>query len=98
LLGLPKLTFLFGAHGPVIGSARLKIEEYIAHRTMRETRIFDAVRTGAATTREIVPMAYTDVAPALYPLAERSTLAHLEKLEEEGRIVRYDGNRFRAHS
>jgi endoribonuclease LACTB2 len=86
LLALPKLSVLFPAHGPAIGSAREKIEEYIEHRTMRENKILDAVRAGATTPHEIVEVAYTDVHPSMYGLAERSTVAHLEKLEQEGRI------------
>ena len=95
LLALPKLTILFPAHGPAIGSAREKIEEYITHRTMRENKILDAIRAGAALPGEIVEAAYTDVNPSLWGLAERSTIAHLEKLEEEGRIVRENG-RYRS--
>jgi hypothetical protein len=33
-----------------------------------------------------VPEVYADIAPAMYGLAERSVAAHLEKLQEEGRI------------
>jgi hypothetical protein len=62
---------------------------------MRENRILDAVREGAETPAEIVEKAYTDVSPAMYGLAERSTLAHLEKLQEEGRVS-LDGGRYRA--
>lgn len=91
LLGLPKLASLFGAHGPAIGSARRKIEEYIEHRKMREAKILNAVREGASTPGDIVSAAYTDVSPALYGLAERSTIAHLEKLEEEGAVVETNG-------
>ncbi len=91
LLALPKLSSLFGAHGPAIGAARPKIEEYIEHRTMRENKILDAVQSGASTPAEVVEAAYTDVSPALYGLAERSALAHLEKLEEENRLHRRDG-------
>ncbi|HKG22065.1 MAG TPA: MBL fold metallo-hydrolase [Blastocatellia bacterium] len=86
LLELPKLSSLFGAHGPAIGSARNKLEEYIEHRTLRENKILDAIKAGAGTPMEIVEAAYTDVSPTLYGLAERSTLAHLEKLEEEARV------------
>jgi glyoxylase-like metal-dependent hydrolase (beta-lactamase superfamily II) len=95
LLDLPKLTTLLPAHGPSIGSARGKLEEYIAHRNMREGKILDAVRAGAVTPTQIVEAAYTDVSPAMYGLAERSTLAHLEKLESEGR-VHLDAGRYRA--
>jgi glyoxylase-like metal-dependent hydrolase (beta-lactamase superfamily II)/8-oxo-dGTP pyrophosphatase MutT (NUDIX family) len=95
LLELPKLSSLFGAHGPAIGSARNKLEEYIEHRTLRENKILEAIRAGAETPTEIVEAAYTDVSPALYGLAERSTLAHLEKLEEEARVSNSRG-RFAA--
>lgn len=95
LLSLPRLTSLFGAHGPPIASARDKITEYITHRKMREGRILDAVRGGAATLAEIVPAAYTDVSPSLHGLAERSTIAHLEKLEEEGAVIKTTGGRYR---
>ena len=91
LLMLPGLSILFPAHGPAIGSAREKIEEYIHHRTMREDKIIAAVQAGAARPHQIVEAAYTDVNPALWGLAERSTIAHLEKLEEEGRVVSDDG-------
>lgn len=95
VLALPKLSSLFGAHGPAIGSAKEKIEEYIEHRTMRETRVFDAVRAGAGTPAEIVEAVYTDVSSSLYWLAERSTIAHLEKLVAEGRVLA-DNGRFVA--
>jgi endoribonuclease LACTB2 len=91
LLGLPKLTSLFPSHGPAIGSARAKLEEYIRHRKWREEKILAAVVAGATHPPEIVEAAYTDVAPAMYGLAERSAIAHLEKLEEEGRVIKYDG-------
>src|SRR5215813_43179 len=94
LLGLPRLSSLYPAHGPAIGSARLKIEEYISHRNMREGRILDAIKAGSETTAEIVPMAYSEVNSSLYGLAERSTLAHLEKLVEEGRVTRLNGGRY----
>ena len=91
LLSLPKLSSLFPAHGPAIGSARDKLEEYVTHRTLRENKIFAAVEAGASLPHEIVEAAYTDVHPSMYGLAERSTIAHLEKLEEEGRIARRNG-------
>jgi ribonuclease/clavin/mitogillin len=95
LLALPKLSSLFPAHGPAIGNARHKLEEYLTHRTGRENKILEAVQAGAALPEDIVPVAYTDVTPAMWSLAERSTIAHLEKLEEEGRIRR-DANGYRA--
>jgi Zn-dependent hydrolases, including glyoxylases len=95
LLALPKLSSLFPAHGPAIGNARHKLEEYVTHRTGRENKILEAVQAGAALPEDIVPVAYTDVTPAMWGLAERSTIAHLEKLEEDGRIA-HDANGYHA--
>jgi hypothetical protein len=61
---------------------------------MREGRILDAIKAGSETTAEIVPIAYSEVNSSLYALAERSTLAHLEKLVEEGKVTRLDGARY----
>jgi glyoxylase-like metal-dependent hydrolase (beta-lactamase superfamily II)/8-oxo-dGTP pyrophosphatase MutT (NUDIX family) len=89
---LPHLTVLFGAHGPAVGNPRVKIEEYIAHRMERETRILAAVREGANTPTEIVAHVYTDVHPKAHALAQRAVLAHLEKLEADNLIaLREDG-------
>ncbi len=44
-----------------------------------------------ATPAELVPGAYPDVKPEMYPLAERSLLAHLGKLVREGRVVEEKG-------
>jgi glyoxylase-like metal-dependent hydrolase (beta-lactamase superfamily II)/8-oxo-dGTP pyrophosphatase MutT (NUDIX family) len=96
LLRLPRLASLFGGHGPAIGSARHKIEEYISHRQMREDRILEAVRAGASTPAEIVEVAYTDVSPSMYWLAERSTVAHLERLVANGLVSQIDNGFYKS--
>lgn len=93
-LELPRLTALMPGHGPVIADARAKIEEYIAHRLAREEMIVTALAGGAGTASQIVKVVYTDVPEAMHQLAELSVLAHLEKLEAEGRAVRQNGNQF----
>ena len=80
------VTALFPAHGPVMANARVKIQEYLNHRIQRETNILKAWQSGKREPREIVKEVYTDVAPAMHALAERSVMAHLEKLREEGKI------------
>ena len=50
-------------------------------------------RASRARSSALVPPAYPDVAPAIYPLAARSLLAHLLKLEHDGR-ARRDGDRW----
>jgi len=50
---------------------------------------------GAATATELLPTAYADVPPAVYPLAERSLIAHLVKLVRDGRATQVNG-KYRA--
>ena len=52
----------------------------------REAKILAAWRRGYREPGAIVKEVYTDVRPAMHGLAERSVMAHLEKLREEGRI------------
>ncbi|MBD0372829.1 MAG: MBL fold metallo-hydrolase [Pyrinomonadaceae bacterium] len=93
---LPNLTVLFGAHGPAVGSPRVKIDEYIRHRLEREENILRAVRGGASTPKEIVERVYTDVHPKAHAMAERAVLAHLEKLETDNLVTRTDNGQWKA--
>lgn len=80
---------LLPAHGPPIDNPAAKIDEYLEHRLWREQRVLDAVRTcGPAPTRELVKLAYSDAPPMIHPLAERSLIAHLHKLEQDGLATR----------
>jgi ribonuclease/clavin/mitogillin len=90
---LPQLSVLFGGHGPAIANPYEKIDEYTAHRRQREELILAAVREGASTPKEIVARVYTDVPAKAHAMAERSVLAHLEKLEADGMVTTdSDGN------
>ncbi|HMG75580.1 MAG TPA: MBL fold metallo-hydrolase [Pyrinomonadaceae bacterium] len=93
---LPKLSVLFGGHGPAIANPYEKIDEYIAHRLQREELILAAVREGASTPKAIVARAYTDVSPKAHAMAERAVLAHLEKLEGDGMVSRSGDRSYRA--
>lgn len=77
---------LLPAHGPVIADGPAKLREYIAHRTMREAKVIAALaaRTDAALA-DLVPEVYSDTPRILWPLAERSLRAHLDKLVREHR-------------
>lgn len=96
LRALSNLSILFGGHGPAMANPYKKIDEYIAHRREREEHILEAVKTGAATAKEIVARVYTDVSPKAHAMAERAVLAHLEKLEADGSVMREDYERYRA--
>ena len=85
---LPHLGVLFGGHGPAMANPEAKLDEYITHRLEREQNILAAVRAGCVTPAEMVARVYTDVSPKAYGLAERAVLAHLEKLQDDGLVIR----------
>lgn len=80
---LPNLRFLAGSHGAAIYDAKGKIEEYIAHRLERERQIIEAIGQGAKTPAEITEKVYQGLDERLQPLALKSVLAHLAKLNAE---------------
>lgn len=85
---------LLPAHGPPIPDGPGKLTGYRTHRLAREQKIAQALRArGPCAADELVPLAYADTPAPFWPLAERSTLAHLIKLEREGR-ARRDGQRW----
>jgi len=94
LLARPAMQLL-PAHGPVITDGPGKLREYLAHRRMREERVASALGATPATVAELLPQAYGDTPHALWPLAERSLLAHLLKLARDGR-AREHGERWSA--
>ena len=85
---------IYPGHGPVVLDALGKLDEYLAHRQMREEQVLAGLAEGPRTPEELVPEIYGDYPFELHPLAARSVLAHLLKLEAEGRVARSrtDGN------
>jgi glyoxylase-like metal-dependent hydrolase (beta-lactamase superfamily II)/8-oxo-dGTP pyrophosphatase MutT (NUDIX family) len=84
---------LYPAHGPVVPAGAAKLQQYRAHRLEREARVLAALSKEPALPAQLVPAAYPDVSPEVYPLAERSLQAHLIKLAREGR-ARENGGRY----
>ncbi len=88
LRALPQ-KILFPAHGQPILDGHRKLDAYVAHRSMREAKVLAALATkGPATAEELLELAYDDTPRSIWPLAERSCLAHLLKLVEDGRATR----------
>jgi glyoxylase-like metal-dependent hydrolase (beta-lactamase superfamily II) len=85
-------------HGDIITDPTRVIERTISHRLERESKVAAAVAEHPNhTSHQLVPHVYKDVDPKLYGWAERSLLAHLLKLEADGRAVSRIGHwRMRA--
>jgi len=85
------ITRIAPGHGVVIEDAQGEIARLIAHRLQREAKVAERLRrAGRATLDVLVISVYDDVDPRLHPVAKGSLLAHLLKLEADGRAARDD--------
>ena len=75
-------------HGPVIRDARRKVEELLQHRLEREGQVLDCLKRGRGKVAEMVADIYPELDRRLYDAAVGQVVAHLLKLEREGRVVR----------
>jgi glyoxylase-like metal-dependent hydrolase (beta-lactamase superfamily II) len=81
------------AHGPAIEDPEALIQHYLDHRHQREVQVLTALESGYATVPSIASRIYSDVAPALLPMAQESVLAHLQKLVQDG-LARQDAGQW----
>lgn len=84
-LAMLEPAFIAGGHGEVIDQPVTAIEALLAHRMTREAKVRDALDASRGQTlAELVTVVYQEIHPGLHRLAERSLLAHLIKLKEDG--------------
>ena len=84
------IDVLYPAHGAPTTEPKTLLREYVRHRGEREEALVRALRKEPRKPSDLVPEVYEDVDPRMYALAERSLLAGLEKLAEEGRAEEVD--------
>lgn len=81
------IDFILPAHGYVLGFAPRAIAHLKAHRLAREAKIIAAMRARpSAPMDEWVKLAYDDVPPRMWPIAQRSLLAHVQRIEALGLV------------
>jgi glyoxylase-like metal-dependent hydrolase (beta-lactamase superfamily II) len=73
-------------HGPLVLDPPAKLAEYLEHRRDRERRLVAALEEGRRGVEELLDSAWSDVPQALRRAAAVTLAAHLDKLEEEGRL------------
>jgi ribonuclease/clavin/mitogillin len=71
---------LYPAHGPPLPDGPQALDRYLAHRAAREARVKAALGKEPRPLEALAKEAYADTPGAWPPVAERSTLAILEKL------------------
>ena len=79
------VQFILPAHGYVLGDARGTIARLKAHRLAREAKVLAAMQAlPDGTVQQWVEHAYADVPPRLWPVAQRSLMAHVERIRSLG--------------
>ncbi len=75
------VDFILPAHGHVLGEARAAIAQLKGHRLAREAKVIAAMQQlPEGTVEQWVELAYADVPPRMWPLAQRSLIAHVERI------------------
>jgi glyoxylase-like metal-dependent hydrolase (beta-lactamase superfamily II) len=80
------LALICPGHGPPVHDPDRKLEEYIEHRMDRERRLIAALADGKRSVQELLDGVWDDAPAALRPAATVTLAAHLDKLEDEGRL------------
>jgi glyoxylase-like metal-dependent hydrolase (beta-lactamase superfamily II) len=91
LRGLDLVRILPG-HGPAIDRPYEKIDEYLAHRLLRERQIVAVLDEAPATIATLVERIYVGLAPVLHGAAAMTVRAHLQKLVDDGVVAAPDGD------
>jgi glyoxylase-like metal-dependent hydrolase (beta-lactamase superfamily II) len=81
-----RLKAIAPGHGAVITDPVAKVDEYLAHRRLREQIVAAALAEhGPATTADLLASVYADVTEERHEVARHSLWAHLRKLAADGR-------------
>ena len=83
-------TLLCPGHGPPVRDVARKLQELIDHRRERETQILTAVAEGRGRLEIMLADIYPELDRRLVGMARVQLLAHLHKLQSEGKIARRD--------
>jgi glyoxylase-like metal-dependent hydrolase (beta-lactamase superfamily II) len=83
---IKRLARIAPAHGAVIEEPKACLDEYVAHRKMRERQIVKILKARPTKINDIVDQLYTDTPEGLVEMARRQTHAHLLKLKAEGKV------------
>jgi glyoxylase-like metal-dependent hydrolase (beta-lactamase superfamily II)/8-oxo-dGTP pyrophosphatase MutT (NUDIX family) len=79
------IGFIAPAHGYVLGDAPGAIARLKAHRLQREAKVLKVMQAQPdGSMDDWVKLAYDDVDPRIWPVAKRSLLAHVERIQSLG--------------
>ncbi len=81
------IAHILPAHGYVLGDAPGAIARLKQHRLAREAKVLAAMRARPdGSMQDWVELAYDDVPPRMWPVAQRSLLAHVQRIQQVGMV------------
>ncbi|HEX5096353.1 MAG TPA: MBL fold metallo-hydrolase [Acidimicrobiia bacterium] len=83
---LKRIARIAPGHGAVIEDPKAVLDEYVAHRKMRERQIVKLLEQEPMKIPAIVEVLYVDTPEGLIEMAQRQVHAHLLKLKTEGKV------------
>lgn len=92
------LQWLAPGHGFLVAEPHAVLRGLIQHRLRREAKVRSALEAiGEGALEDLLPRVYDDVPAGLHPVARRSLLAHLLKLQDDG-VALEQGTRWRVRT
>ena len=86
-----EINYFAPGHGNIMKEPTKTINSIIRHRLSRESKVFRCVeKKQNSNINELLLLVYDDVPEMLHPIAKMSLLAHLIKLEEDGKLKNYE--------
>ena len=82
-----ELKVVLSGHGPVMNDPLVNIPKLVRHRLERDEQILGMLREGTNDVDALVSRIYGETNEHLGFLARHQVVAHLKKLEEDGRAV-----------
>ncbi len=90
LLARDDRLYLCG-HGPPLPEPLALVRAMLNHRAGREAAVLGSLSGEPVSAMQIVEQLYAELAPGLKKAAERTVMAHAQKLVAEGRAAEADG-------
>ena len=87
LLNNYNINFFAPGHGNFMEEPNKTIKSIIRHRLSRESKVLRCIEKNQdMNIEDLLPLVYDDVPEMLHPIAKMSLLAHLIKLDDDGKI------------
>ena len=86
-----EINYFAPGHGNIMKEPTKTINSIIRHRLSRESKVLRCVeKKQNSNINQLLLLVYDDVPEMLHPIAKMSLLAHLIKLEEDGKLKNYE--------